>query len=130
LVADAWGDIRGGVDGLFDRDTRILSRLAMTVGPSRPSRLSSGVSEDNVYFTFNGANRPLPPMGKRHTPAGVVHIERRRLLWRRRLYERVRLSNHGLDDVLLPLAFEFAADFRDIFEVRGQSRPRRGLSET
>lgn len=129
LVADAWGDVRGGVDGLFDRDTRILSRLVMSVGAARPSKLSSGVSEDNVYFTFHGANRPLPPMGKRATPAGVLHIERRRLLWRRRLYERVRLSNHGLDEVMLPLVFDFAADFRDIFEVRGQPRPRRGTTE-
>ena len=27
LVADGWGDMKGGADGLFDHDTRILSRL-------------------------------------------------------------------------------------------------------
>ena len=35
----------------------------MTVGLARPSRLSSGVSQDNVYFTCHSTNRPLPPMG-------------------------------------------------------------------
>ena len=125
-VADPWGDLKGGADGLFDHDTRLLSRLVMTVGGVRPSRLSSGVSQDNVFFICHTTNRPLPPMGGRSAPAGVLHIERRRFLWDRRLFERVRVVNHGVEDVLLPLAFEFAADFADIFQVRGTPRPKRG----
>jgi glycogen debranching enzyme len=126
LVADAWGDLRGGADGLFEQDTRLLSRFIMTVGGARPSRLSFGVSRDNVFFTAHSTNRPLPPMGKRSTPGGVLHIERRRFLWARRLFERVRVVNHGLDEVLLPLAFDIGADFADIFEVRGTLRDARG----
>ncbi|WP_426040361.1 glycogen debranching N-terminal domain-containing protein [Brevundimonas sp. TWP2-3-4b1] len=129
LVADNWGDLRGGADGLFDRDTRILSRFVMTVGLARPSRLSSGVSRDNVFFTAHTTNRPLPPMGGRSAPAGVLHIERRRFVWDRRLFERVRMVNHGIEDVLLPLAFEFGADFADIFQVRGTLREKRGAGE-
>ncbi|MBU2166752.1 MAG: amylo-alpha-1,6-glucosidase [Alphaproteobacteria bacterium] len=129
LVADGWGDLKGGADGLFDHDTRLLSRLVMTVGLVRPSRLSSGVSQDNVYFTCHSTNRPLPPMGGRSAPAGVLHIERRRFVWARRLFERVRIVNHGIEDVLLPLAFDFAADFADIFQVRGTPRARRGVTE-
>ena len=130
LVADAWGDLKGGADGLFDHDTRILSRFAMTVGGARPSRLSSGASKDNVYFTCHSTNRPLPPMGGRSAPAGVLHIERRRFVWDRRLFERVRMVNHGIEDVLLPLAFDFGADFADIFQVRGTLRDKRGTLET
>lgn len=130
LVADAWGDLKGGADGLFDHDTRILSRFAMTVGGVRPSRLSSGASKDNVYFTCHSTNRPLPPMGGRSAPAGVLHIERRRFVWDRRLFERVRMVNHGIEDVLLPLAFDFGADFADIFQVRGTLRDKRGTIET
>lgn len=126
LVMDSWGDLKEGADGLFDHDTRLLSRLVMTVGRARPSRLSSGVSADNVFFSSHLTNRPLPPMGGRSAPAGVLHIERRRLLWDRRMFERVRVVNHGVEDVLLPLAFDFAADFADIFEVRGTRRPLRG----
>ncbi len=129
LVADNWGDLKGGADGLFDRDTRILSRFVMTVGLARPSRLSSGVSRDNVFFTAHTTNRPLPPMGGRSAPAGVLHIERRRFVWDRRLFERVRMVNHGIEDVLLPLAFEFGADFADIFQVRGTLREKRGAGE-
>ncbi len=125
-VADHWGDMKGGANGLFDRDTRLLSRFVMTAGLARPSRLSSGVSQDNVFFIAHSTNRPLPPMCGRSAPAGVLHIERRRFIRDRRMFERVRMVNHGIEDVLLPLAFEFGADFADIFEVRGTMREKRG----
>ena len=126
LVADGWGDLRDGADGLFDHDTRILSRLILRVGQMRPSRLSCGVSRDNVFFTCHSTNRPLPPMGGKSAPAGVLHIERRRFLWDRRMFERVRIANHGIEDVLLPMSIDYGADFADIFEVRGTRRGRRG----
>ena len=126
LVADGHGDILGGPDGLFDADTRILSRLKLLIGGDGPTLLSSGVSSDNVVFTFHGANRPLPPAGGRIVPPGVLHVERQRFLHDDRLFERIRLTNHGLDEVLAPVSIEFGADFRDIFEVRGQRRQKRG----
>ncbi|MGQ2990496.1 MAG: amylo-alpha-1,6-glucosidase [Brevundimonas sp.] len=126
LVADAWGDLKDGADGLFDHDTRILSRFVLTAGSARPSRLSSAVSRDNVFFTAHGTNRPLPPMGGRSAPAGVLHLERRRFLRDGRMFERVQITNHGIEEVLLPLAFDFGADFADIFQVRGTLRAKRG----
>ena len=126
LVCDAHGDILGGADGLFAADVRILSRFRFLVGERSPSQLSSGLSHESVVFTFHGANLDLPPMGGRATPRGVIHIERKRLLFENRLYERVRCANYGLDEIMLPLAFEYDADFRDMFEVRGLKRRRRG----
>ena len=130
MVADTWGDLKGGADGLFINDTRVLSRFVMTVGLAKPSKLSAGVSQDNVFFSCHTTNRPLPPMGGRSAPAGVLHIERRRYLWERRMFERVRMVNHGVEDILLPLAFDFGADFADIFQVRGTPRPKRGKIDT
>jgi glycogen debranching enzyme len=129
LVADGHGDILGGSDGLFDADTRILSRLRLRIGGVGPTLLSSGISTDNVLFTFHGANRPLPPAGGRQVPPGVLHVERQRVVHAARMYERIKLTNHGLDEVLATLSIEFAADFKDIFEVRGQTRPQRGSLE-
>jgi len=123
VVADDYGDILGGADGFFDNDTRLISRFRLLIGGRSPSRLGSGVSRDNVIFTFHGANRPLPGMGAKATPPGVLHIERRRFLWKRRLYERLRIVNHSLDDEILPVSYGFAADFHDIFEIRGMKRP-------
>jgi glycogen debranching enzyme len=127
LVADRQGDIGGGTNGFFVRDTRILSQLTFLIGDQRPSPLSHGLSQDSAVFPFHGTNRALPPAGGgRGTPRGAIHVERKRVLHNERMYERVRGTNFGLDQVMLPLAFEYAADFRDIFEVRGFKRRRRG----
>jgi glycogen debranching enzyme len=126
LVANSYGDILGGVDGFFDDGTRILSRMRLLVGGRPPSRLGSGVARDNVSFTFHGANRRLPLMGEKATPPGVLHIERRRFLWKRRLFERLRIVNHSLDHEILPVAYELDADFHDVFEIRGMRRKARG----
>ena len=127
LVSDTWGDVRGGADGLFSNDTRILSSFRLFIGGKRPSRLSFSLSTDNASFTVNGANRALPPLGGTATPRGVIHIERKRCLNQGRLFERLRLTNFGLDEVMAPIMFEFDADFRDMFEVRGLIRNARGV---
>ncbi|HLY78338.1 MAG TPA: glycogen debranching N-terminal domain-containing protein, partial [Caulobacteraceae bacterium] len=127
LVANHNGDVTGGAEGLFDRDTRVLSRFVFLVGERHPTRLSCTVSRDNAVFTVHSTNRAIPPVGGRGTPRGAIHIERRRTLQGERLYERIRCTNFGLDQVMLPLVFEYAADFRDMFEVRGVRRARRGI---
>ncbi len=130
VVADAWGDIRGGASGLFGDGTRLLSKFRMLIGDKRPSRLSHGLSRDSAVFTFNGANMALPPVGGRMIPRGVIHLERKRCLDKGRLHERVRLTNFGLDEVMAPVTLEFGVDFRDIFEVRGMHRAARGQIES
>jgi glycogen debranching enzyme len=126
LVADAYGDILGDGDGLFREDTRLLSRFRFAIGGRVPSLLSAGVGHDNVFFTSHLTNRPLPPLGGRSLPEGVIHIQRSRFLWQDRLYECVSFVNFGGPAAVLPLSFQFAADFRDMFEVRGKSRAARG----
>jgi glycogen debranching enzyme len=126
LVADSHGDIVGAADGLFHDDTRILSRWELTLGDRAPTLLSGAISQDNVYFTSHGINRTIPAPAGPATPPGVVHIERKRFLWDERLYERVRLTNYNMETMEVPLLFRFGADFRDMFEVRGAIRRRRG----
>ena len=130
LVADAIGDILGDADGMFRDDTRVLSRFRLTLAGRAPSLLGGAVSQDNVFFTANLTNRPLPPLGGHEAPEGVIHVERVRFLWCERLYERITLENYGMRDMRVPLAFEFAADFRDMFEVCGKQRRARGRLAT
>ena len=126
VVADAYGDITGVGDGLFHDDTRLLSRFRLSVA-GRPLELLGGaVSGDNVLFTANLTNLPLPPIGGQPIRQGAIHLERTRLIWRDRLFERWRLRNYGQATVHLPLRLEFGADFRDMFEVRGLVRAARG----
>jgi glycogen debranching enzyme len=126
VVANAFGDIAGEGDGLFRNDTRVLSLLRLSINGQQPSLLSAGVSRDNVLFKSNMTNHPLPELGGRSLPQGVIHLERTRFLWEQRLYERIRCVNYGLQTAQLPVMLEFAADFRDMFEVRGARRHARG----
>ena len=78
LLADALGDIQGSDDGLFFSDTRMLSRFELEVAGAHPSLLGAAVSQDNTLFTAHLTNRPLPALGERAIPKGVIHIERSR----------------------------------------------------
>ncbi|HEY2445542.1 MAG TPA: amylo-alpha-1,6-glucosidase [Rhizomicrobium sp.] len=127
LVADIHGDVGGESDGLFRDDTRALSRLQLFIGGCRPSLLSGAVSQDNVFFTAHLTNHPLSPIGGQSTPEGVIHVERTRFLWDLRLYECVTFTNFSERRAELPFSLHYAADFRDMFEVRGLRRPARGL---
>ena len=126
LVADASGDIDDASDGLFLADTRVLSRLTLDIGGRRPALLSAGVSHDNVLFRAHLTNERLPELGGDTAPGGVIHIERIMLLWDRRLYEQITLTNYGDQVVAVPVGLRFAVDFHDIFEVRGWRRDHRG----
>jgi glycogen debranching enzyme len=57
---------------------------------------------------------------------GTVHIYRSKFLRPASCFERIRVENYGTDTAELTLSVQFAADFADIFEVRGGSRARRG----
>lgn len=126
LVADGFGDILGESDGFFRNDTRVLSDFRLTLGNASPSLLSASVSRDNVFFTAHMTNRPLPMLGGRAAPEGIIHLERARFLRGERLYERLGFTNY--DDLALsvPLGVAVGADFRDMFEVRGTARRARG----
>ena len=128
LVADAYGDVTGDGDGLFHNDTRLLSSFRLLMNGGQPTLLSSAVSQDNAFFTANLTNHPLPPLGETSMPQGVIHLERRRFLWANRIFERILLGNYSDVAARVPLSLHYAADFRDMFEVRGQSRARRGQS--
>lgn len=126
LVADAFGDVTGEGDGLFHNDTRLLSTFRLLMDGLQPALLSSAVSQDNAFFTANMTNRPLPPLGETSMAEGVIHLERRRFLWNACVYERISLANYSDAAARVPIQLLYAADFRDMFEVRGQSRPKRG----
>ncbi len=64
--------------------------------------------------------------GRVIVPRGEIHILRSRVLWNGGYSERVRVSNHSLHPIEIPIALFFDADYADEFEARGAVRPRRG----
>jgi len=109
LVADAAGQVTGGEHGLYNRDTRFLSRYSWSLGEAiqalvihtpRPDTLSAH------YALIEG-------------PSQVLGIRRRLTLTASTLEDRLELTNTGRTprDVTLQLAV--AGDFADMFEARG-----------
>src|SRR3954447_7879124 len=91
IVADASGNVFGEGDGMFRDDTRVLSHWNLTLGGKRLALLSAAVSQDDILFTSHLTTRPLPPLGERSLPQGVIHVERQRLVFEGCLFERVTL---------------------------------------
>jgi glycogen debranching enzyme len=128
-VFDRRGDIEPlglGALGIYRHETRYLSQWTLRVGKQRPLLLSSAVKEDNASLTVDLTNADIHVDGQLVIPRGTLHIERSKFIWNRRQYERVRLLNYSVSAIHLPFSIQFAADFADIFEVRGMRRERRG----
>jgi glycogen debranching enzyme len=128
-VFNRYGDIEPlglGEQGIFFRGTRHLSELVLGLWNSHPLLLSSTVKSDNFVFTADLANVDVSEGQQIDIPRGTVHIVRSRFLWQSVAYEELCIFNYGQVPVDLPLQLSFAADFADIFEVRGMRRERRG----
>ena len=127
-IFDRWGDIKPvglGEEGLFHRGTRHLSGLRLRIGDERPLLLGSTTRHDNSRLTIDLANPDMIVDG-RPLRAGTVHLSRTKVLWAGACHERIEFRNFGLDEVILPISLRFAADYADVFEVRGMERPERG----
>jgi glycogen debranching enzyme len=117
----------GNPEGIYHRDTRYLSYLHLTVGGARPLLLSSTIREDNATLTCDLTNPDLyDAKGRLALEHDLVHIRRSCFLWRATCFERLAVRNFDEKTHRLRIELGFAADFADLFEVRGNTRERRG----
>ena len=128
-VFDRHGDITfgpGSSEGLYHHDTRYLSRLELSLNSSPLLLLSSNVQEDNAVLTVDLANpRLLLPEGA-VLHGELIHVNRLKYIWESACYERLLVHNFDTRTHSIVLGIRFAADFADLFEVRGEQRARRG----
>ena len=128
-VFDRYGDIEPlgmGEQGIFFQGTRFLSELVLSLWNARPLLLSSTVESDNLVFTADLANVDVSEDHNVIVERGTIHVLRSKFLWRNVCYEEFQIVNYGLTPVDIPLHLAIAADFADIFEVRGTRRKKRG----
>ncbi|MBV9574155.1 MAG: hypothetical protein JOY93_08885, partial [Acidobacteriales bacterium] len=128
-VFDRLGDMQTqglGEQGLFFKGTRHLSELAISLWDSRPLLLSSTIETNNFLFTADLANLDLSKNDEVVIPRGTLHLLRSKFLWQDGCYEEFKFVNYGLTSLVIPFRISIAADFADIFEVRGVRRQHRG----
>ena len=128
-VFDRHGDIRPlGFEnqGIFHEGTRFLSRWKLLVNGQSPLLLSSNVREDNDFLIVDLTNPPLPYPDGKTVQQGTIHIVRTIFLLDNNCFERIEVSNFGLEPVSLILGLEYRADYVDLFEIRGNIRTQSG----
>jgi glycogen debranching enzyme len=133
IVLDSHGDIgasAGGPDGLFNADTRYLARLELVLDDLQPLLLGSNLRDDNSALTIDLTNPDIYRGGRIVLQKDMLHIVRTIFLWHGTAYQRIGLQNHGDRRASFDLTLKFDNDFADLFEVRGEKRPRRGAGSS
>ena len=127
LVTNRMGNVPEGNTaalGLYHRDTRFLSSLTLDVGGLDPILLHSSTERNYsqiVELTYPFETIDVEGVHRKEN----VSVQRFRIL-SGSLFERIRVRNFGTKVRRLRLTVDFAADFVDVFEVRGLYRERRG----
>ena len=128
-VFDHRGDIgtdTGSTEGLYHRDTRILSQLTLLLEQARPLLLSSTIQDDNTVFSADLSNPDLMIGEQIAFRREQIHLHRLKFLWNGACYERLSVRNFGDRPLRVRVALCFGSDFADLFEVRGEHRAARG----
>jgi glycogen debranching enzyme len=126
---DPNGDIismPGGPEGIFYRDTRHLSHLRLSICDMRPMLLSSTMRDDNAALTCDLTNPDLYRSEDLILEHDLIHLRRVKFVWKSATFERIAVRNFSERRERIALRIEFAADFADLFEVRGSRRDRHG----
>ncbi len=129
-VLDRYGDflpIGLGEQGLYRDGTKFLSRYEFTLEGRKPFLLSSTLRKDNFLLTSDLTNHDIEREKNGFIPKNSVHIFRAKFILESTLYERIRFHNFSSDPVSLSASIQLDADFRDVFEIRGMKRERRGI---
>jgi glycogen debranching enzyme len=130
-VFDHRGDIGGepgNSEGLYHRDTRMLSQFQLLLEEARPLLLGSMTRDDNTVFNADLSNPDLLVEGQIALRRENIHVNRIRFVWASACYERLLVRNYSDRSLSVRLTFRFASDFADLFEVRGEKRAARGVS--
>jgi glycogen debranching enzyme len=128
-IFNEFGDIDTAAredEGLYHEGTRFLSRLTLSLVGGRPLLLSATARRDNLLISADLTNPDIYVDGRVAVPRGSLHIFRSKLIWNGVCHERIHIRNFSGEALEVTAAITFAADYADIFEVRGQHRARRG----
>lgn len=121
LLTDTQGDIPKQSTyglGLYTKDTRFLSRMALRINGEEPILLSSSADE-NYMAKILLTNPHMENDGDIQLWRESVEIERKRFIHDGVLYESIMVRNYYPKPVAFNMSLHFDVDFADMFVVRG-----------
>src|SRR5215468_10726997 len=111
-ICETSGDLRsGGPQGLFVRDTRLISRLELSINGHVPQPFAPQAREP-FACTFLSRMPPLPGLAD-----STMLVARRRVL-ADGMSEEITLRNMSSEPLPVSLRVGVGADFADLFEVK------------
>ncbi len=116
----------GSPEGVFHRDTRHLSHLSLSIFGQRPILLSSTLRDDNGALICDLTNPDLHKGDHIALEHDLIHLRRLKFVWQNANFERLAVRNFSERRERVKIQIDFAADFADLFEVRGSKREKRG----
>lgn len=127
VVSDERGDIGRNVlgAGVYFRDTRYLSEYRMTLTNGLQPELLDASAEHNSIAVAQFGNPYFEGPDRRGVLPNTVSVRRYRIV-DQGITEQLELYNFNDAPVTLDLTLAFSADFRDIFDIRGFRRVKRG----
>jgi glycogen debranching enzyme len=128
-VFNRFGDISPigkGDAGIYHEGTRMVSWYELRIHGKRPLLLSSEVSEDNTHLSIDLTNPDILSRGNRFLKRNTIHIMRSIVLMDGYCFEQLRIKNFGQESLEFKIEIITDADFKDVFEIRGLRRHRKG----
>jgi glycogen debranching enzyme len=104
--------------GLFDYDTRILSKYRLLIDNQSPRGDTSANVESDTWTAHLAIDRAGGDASGPHLPQDTLGIEIRRRVGDG-MHEQLILRNYSMASIETTLRLEFAADFADISEKDG-----------
>ncbi len=109
FIADSKGQVSGGENGLYNRDTRFLNRYQWQFDKPLQLLLSHNPHPDHFeghYSYIEG-------------PSQLIGIQRSLYITATQLHDQLYIENTSLEKQELTLELHYTSDFADLFEVRG-----------
>lgn len=128
LLTDSSGNIPENHSyglGLYNRDTRFLSKLDLKINDESPILLSSEASE-NYIAKILLTNPHIEKNGELILWRESVELERTRFISDHILYETIKVKNYSPKPLNFDISIHVDVDFADMFIVRGFQTGRIG----
>lgn len=129
LVSDRRGDFPAhfeGELGFYHAGTRHLRWLELRLAGERPLLLNAEIAPDNDRIHIGLTNADVHGPDGVAIPRDVIYLERHIAVIEGHLLQGIAIASFHDRPHEVTLELIFAADFRDVFEVRGTQRARRG----
>lgn len=129
-VFNARGDIvntrEKGLQGVYHKGTRFVNQLAFKLNGFDAILLGSTIKEKNEILSVDLTNPKYKTSGGQIVPQGHIHIMRNKFIRDGGCYEEVDIFNYHTESCQLEIGISLESDFKDIFELRGTARSKKG----